>query len=189
MILSERKYSVYRFYKILDVNFLTIVSPLFFCSGGLKAIIKAMKSYKDDTEIQDISCQALSNLSYENDKIRVLIAQLGGIKAVLSAMERHVDEEELQWHALQTLWRLSFNDLVRSLIVKQGGNDIIQMVMDEHPSNHKDIQFWGELTIKHLQFPVELELEDDGDQNADLPDWLVDLLIALSLAIFFRSLY
>jgi hypothetical protein len=52
-------------------------------------------------EIQDISCQSLSNLAYENDKIRVLIAQLGGIKAILSAMERHVDDEELQWHALQ----------------------------------------------------------------------------------------
>jgi hypothetical protein len=159
-------------------------------AGGLKAIIKAMKDHADDGEMQDLACQALSNLSYENDKIRVLIAQLGGVRSVLAAMTAHVGNEELQWHAMQTLWRLSFNDLVRSCIVKEGGDDVVRMVMKEHPTNHKDVQFWGELTISHLRFPTEYGSDGEGQgTDADLPDWLVDLLVVLSLVIFFRSLY
>jgi hypothetical protein len=155
-------------------------------AGGLKAILRAMKEYQDCLAIQDLSCQALSNLAFENDKMRVVVAQLGGISAILSAMKNHHDET-LQWHALQALWRLSFNDWVRGRIVKTGSADVIRQTMAAHPTSKEYVQFWGDLALKHLEEPPS-EIILDGD-SPEVPEWLIDVVIAILLLVFFLSLY
>ncbi len=153
-------------------------------AGGLKAILRVMKEYHDAVDIQDLSCQALSNLAFENDKTRLVIAQLGGISAILTAMTTHLNDEDLQYHALQTLWRLTFNDWVRDKIVKMGTVDAIRQAMATHPSSKEYVQFWGELTLKNLEDP-----QDEIFDGLDLPTWLIDLAIIIILLVFFRSLY
>jgi hypothetical protein len=155
-------------------------------AGGLKAILRIMKEYHDSSVIQNLGCQLLSNLAYENDKIRVVAAQLGGILAIITAMKAHRHEEQLQWHALQALWRLSLNDWVRDSIVKKGGADIIRQTMDDHPTSTEYVHFWGDLLLNHLREPpIEIYLEP----SQDLPDWLIDLGVAMLLVLFFGSLY
>lgn len=156
--------------------------------GGLKAILRAMKEYQDSNTIQDLACQSLSNLAFENDKMRVVVAQLGGISAILRAMKKHQEDEILQWHALQALWRFTFNDWVRDYIVKQGSADIIRQTMAAHPSSMENVQFWGDLSLRHLEEPPS-EIVLKGENDDDIPDWLIDTGVAVLLLIFFLSLY
>ncbi|KAL3909309.1 MAG: hypothetical protein SGARI_002666 [Bacillariaceae sp.] len=97
-------------------------------AGGLKAVLRSMKEYHDSLLIQCLACLTLSNLAFENDKTRVVVAQLGGVSLVLEAMKTHLSDEDLQFYALQLLWRLAFNDWVRDAIVKQGTGCPTRMV-------------------------------------------------------------
>jgi hypothetical protein len=115
------------------------------------------------------------------------MAQLGGVRVILSSMECHIEDEEIQWHALQTLWRLALNELVRDVIVQEGGKEAIKNAMDAHPMNKKDIQFWGELTLTQLETPPDDY--DESDQDHHVPEWLIDILIAILLVAFLRTLY
>jgi hypothetical protein len=156
-------------------------------AGGLKAILKCMKEYHDVAMVQDLSCMALSNLAFENDKMRVVIAQLGGVSLILEAMTTHLEEEDVQFHAMQTLWRLTFNDWVRDAIVKKGSFRTIRKSMLAHSESQEYVQFWGDLLLKHLNMPPDNDSCSDDDFV--LPDWLIDVTVAIVLLMFFRSLY
>jgi hypothetical protein len=155
-------------------------------AGGLKVILRVMKDHHDSSIIQDLCCQALSNLAFESDKIRVVTAQLGGISAITTAMKAHRNDEHLQWHALQALWRLSLNDWVRERIVKKGSAHIIRETMADHQTSKEYVHFWGDLLLRHLREPP-MEIYFGGSR--DVPEWLIDLGVAILLVLFFRSLY
>ncbi|KAG7343440.1 Armadillo/beta-catenin-like repeat protein [Nitzschia inconspicua] len=156
-------------------------------AGGLKAILRTMREHHNSVTIQDLSCQALSNLAFENDKMRLVVAQLGGISAILKAMSNHQQDENLQWHAIQALWRLTLNDWVRDRMAKKGSADVIRQTMAAHPSSKENVQFWGELALKHLKEPPsEIFLDHEG---CEVPDWLIDFAMAILLLVFFLSLY
>ena len=65
--------------------------------GGLDAVVDAMRTHKEDSEVQWKGCGSLSNLA-GNDDNKVKIAAAGGIEAVHTAMQTHTGEGPVVCH-------------------------------------------------------------------------------------------
>jgi hypothetical protein len=73
-------------------------------SGGIAAVIAAMKAHPNSEELQKEGCSALSNMS-EWEEYRPLIMDAGGASAIVSAMEKcdHPILRERAYEAMENL--------------------------------------------------------------------------------------
>ena len=59
-------------------------------------VLKAMRRFPDDAQVQGLGCLALANLAYKNDANLLQIAEDGGIRVIVRAMRAFPDDAKVQ---------------------------------------------------------------------------------------------
>jgi hypothetical protein len=90
-------------------------------SGGVVAVLAAMRSHIAVAEVQEEGCNALLNLAFDNAVNTALIGSSGGVPAVLSAMQGFIDVVEVQEQACRSLSVFAADLTVAQLIGTSGG--------------------------------------------------------------------
>merc|ERR1719456_1594173 len=67
-------------------------------AGGIDLIVRAMKKFPEELELQENGCAALCNLASNRLENKVLAARAGAIQVTVQAMKAFPDEEELLQH-------------------------------------------------------------------------------------------
>lgn len=75
-------------------------------SGGLKAIVKALKKNKDSADITTWGALSLRNLAIDNDTNQKTMFEAGVIRVLLWAMVKFRDNEKVMVHSVAVLYHL-----------------------------------------------------------------------------------
>jgi len=70
-------------------------------------VVKRMREHPASAAIQREGCEALRNLTAQNDQNRAQIARVGGIEALVTAMQGHPTDPVVQEQACMALFRLA----------------------------------------------------------------------------------
>lgn len=104
-------------------------------SGGLRAVIGAMKTHHKSAEVQSHGCIILNSLAQgPNDRERrAKIMAANGVEMAIKAMERHISSADVQECAMMLLRTLaSRSSMIRERIVAQGGLEALLRAMEQH---------------------------------------------------------
>ena len=101
-------------------------------SGGVAAVVAAMRTHADVVAVQEQGCHALHNLAISDD-ISTLIGSSGGVAAVVAAMRAHADVAAVQEAGCMALKNLAIgNDTNGDLIGSSGGVEAMVAAMTQH---------------------------------------------------------
>ena len=78
-------------------------------TGGLDAILRAMRVMKNSVSVQARGCAALGNLALVDSMSRATIAAKGGVDLILDAMRVHSDHGPVQAWGCDALANLSLD--------------------------------------------------------------------------------
>ncbi|CAK0848248.1 unnamed protein product [Prorocentrum cordatum] len=102
--------------------------------ASLRAIIKAMRSWPFNENIQTSGCCILGRVAAYGEKQCVLIASLGGVAAVVEALKTHPHTEAVQEKACWALRQLSMESQCRREVLVHHGLEAIVAALHGHPS-------------------------------------------------------
>jgi len=108
-------------------------------SGGLHAIIWAMKSYPDNLKVQTSACGALGNGIYGvKENAEYVVNTLNGIDWIIAAMNKFPHDAALQFVACSVLDNLVKWDEFRDPVMQAGGRRALLDAIENHKDESKD---------------------------------------------------
>lgn len=93
-------------------------------TGGVSAVVAAMREHKDSAGVQEKACGALGNFTAGNAENQLIVTREGGIDLVLEAMALHRKKAKVQQNASTVLQILASN-FVRCMKKAQWVCDIL----------------------------------------------------------------
>jgi hypothetical protein len=102
--------------------------------GGMKAVLDAMASHREHSELQLKACACLANLALEEYNIDIL-RRNGGIEAILSAMKSYKNVFLLQAFGCLALQTLATKEENKNFIVEHDGIKTIVLAIKNHAHN------------------------------------------------------
>jgi len=129
-------------------------------SGGLDAIIWAMKSYPDNLQVQTSGCGALGNMVCDKENVcgkenaDFIIHKLNGDDCIIAAMNKFLHDARLQRYACGMLDNLTEWDEFKDPVKQAGGRrallDAIENHQDESKEHAKSMQKKAKSALKKL---------------------------------------
>ena len=105
-------------------------------SGGLAAIVAAMRALPNEEDLQESACSALGSMAAsEEAKMQRAIVDTCAPAAIVAAMRAHSGAEELQANACRALRAIAYCSSCESAVVDAGGIRAIVAAMLEHSSS------------------------------------------------------
>lgn len=107
----------------------------------IQPLMKLFEMYKGDLSVCSKVCEALENLTFnDNSANRQAITRMGGVEAILDMLEQHkAAAGQLLRPAMDTLWNLTFEDEAVDRATEAGGIERVAEVMNTH-ANTIDLQ-------------------------------------------------
>ena len=90
-------------------------------TGGLKAIIGAMRSHSSVVEVQERGCRALSFIAQSSTRLGKAVVTARGLEAVVAAMKMHAGALEVQAQGCAALVGVACLDSAYSHIILEAG--------------------------------------------------------------------
>jgi len=124
-------------------------------SGGLDAVIWAMKSYPDNLPVQTIGCGVLVNaVDGVQKNAEYVVNTLNGADCIIAAMNKFPEDAMLQQYACGALDNLTEWEEFKDAVKQAGGRralvEAIENHQDESKECVKELQLWATSAIKKL---------------------------------------
>jgi len=108
-------------------------------SGGLDAIIWALKSYPDNLEVQTNGCGVLGNaVCGVKESAEYFVNALHGINRITEAMKKFPHDAKLQRYACSVLHNLVKWDEFKDAVKQAGGRRALVDAMEDHQDESKE---------------------------------------------------
>jgi len=110
------------------------ICPKVVRSGGVLAILTAMRNNPDKSQVQEMACAAIAGLCKTD---AALICRQGGIADIVAAMKTHLQVALVQEAACGAIWKLAINskDEGRERIRRDGAIAAVEASMATHRTN------------------------------------------------------
>lgn len=107
---------------------------------GMRIILKAITTYRDDTEVLIPAFKLIGHLAFVKDNLKIIV-QFGGIGLLIDAVLTHPEEFDMVKQSIKTLDNVAMASPEHSKIVQEaGGNKTIEEVMKAYEgSGHEDL--------------------------------------------------
>jgi hypothetical protein len=108
--------------------------------GGVKAIVKMMKTFPKCADLQEMACVALANFAYGNATSKKQAIESGGIEALLAAVTNHLNSAYVCENACWALLKIVTGSKENTgLLIDLGGAATVKKVRTKWPDN-EDVQ-------------------------------------------------
>ena len=107
-------------------------------SGGIDAILWAMKSYADDLDVQTRACEAIVNVLVAKQNATYIVEELDGVGLTIAAMRKFPDDVKLQMFASWVLRAMTTWDEFKNAIKEAGGRRALLDAIENHPDESKE---------------------------------------------------
>ena len=107
---------------------------------GMRIILKAITTYRDDTEVLIPAFKLIGHLAFTKDNLKIIV-QFGGIGLLIDAVLTHPEEFDMVKQSIKTLDNVAMASPEHSKIVQEaGGSKTIEEVMKAYEgSGHEDL--------------------------------------------------
>ena len=109
--------------------------------GGIKSILKAMKAFQNNENIQYSGMGSLIAIANNNESAKKEIQKNNGITTILTAMEKHLKNNRIQYIGFNILLTLGYinGSILNEIIKKKGINAIINGMNNNKDDNEYDM--------------------------------------------------
>jgi hypothetical protein len=123
----------------------------FISTGAPETIIKAMRQFSRNEEMQTYGCGALGNLAkHELGTTARLVVEAGAVEVILDAMRTHPESNYVQRDVCRFLRTIASKDPKSiAFISDHGGVDLILAALENHP-HAEDVQKSGVKLLESL---------------------------------------
>lgn len=96
--------------------------------GGIPVLVRAMRAFLWDRDLQECCCLALGNLCANNGSTLLAVDSAGGVAQIIAAMRNHPQSVAVQSAACDALRNMS--GLLLQLAMNPGSADLAQQLVD-----------------------------------------------------------
>jgi len=104
---------------------------------GIQAILKAMKNFSEERDVQYQGFQALVNLMSEKPNAEILVNKLQGTPFILIKMGQHGEDDDILRWACELMKRLCRFNRLRPVIFEANAVETLANVLNTHKENEK----------------------------------------------------
>ncbi|EKX33843.1 hypothetical protein GUITHDRAFT_81042 [Guillardia theta CCMP2712] len=118
-------------------------------SNAIEVVVDAMRSHRDNEEVQIHGIAAIRNLAW-SQKLKLMIAPAGGIEEVISAMRNFPLNSQIQVHGCAAVKNLSSNAVEnKKRIGEEGGIAAMLSTLELHVQN-QDVMMQACAALRNL---------------------------------------
>lgn len=104
---------------------------------GIQSILKAMKNFSEERDVQFQGFQALVNLACEKPNAEIIVTKLQGMPFILNKMEQYAEQEDILRWACELLKRLCHFNRLRRTIFEANAVETLANILNTHKGNIK----------------------------------------------------
>lgn len=104
---------------------------------GIQAILRAMKNFSDERDVQYQGLQTLVSMMSEKPNAELMVQRLVGIPFILDKMEQYSGDDDILRWSCELIKRLCRFNRLRSSIFEANTVDSLANVLKTHKDNEK----------------------------------------------------